>query len=598
MYLSKLKLWNFRKFGSGDELIIDKELRDPDLEINFTKGLNVLIGENDSGKTAIIDAIKLMLKTHSFEWIKLEIEDFYEEKDKLRIECRFDDLSSEEAKNFTEWLGIEGERDEATTYLKVILEAQKKNDRIFPSDIKAGADDEGYLLTAEAKEYLKTTYLKPLRDAKSEFVPKKNSRLSQILQGHEVFKEKKDDHDLVTKVFKDFCDRVEDYFKKDEDGEKIKTELDYFLKQFFGEERKSKFEISEQKLKNILETLRLTLEDGKLGLGSHNLLFIASELLNLKRKDWDGIRLGLIEELEAHLHPQGQMKVVEFLQNEKAVQFILTTHSPNLASKVELENLIICADDSNEKHNIFPMGIDYTKLKEADYKFLEKFLDVTKSNLFFAKGVILVEGWAEEILLPTLARKIGINLTEKGVSIVNVGSTAFLRYAKIFQRNQEPLMNNLVSIITDIDIKPEDEGDDLQTKITEKENKYSSQRVKGFVSPYWTLEYCLGLSPKIAPLLFEAVKKAITEMRKDDNTTYARAEETRQYSDLLGDQKEVAKEIYKNIIIAKKVSKTIIAQYLVQIIENNNTLTKEAFENESSPIKYLIDAIKYATNED
>ncbi|MEP5944701.1 MAG: AAA family ATPase, partial [Balneola sp.] len=60
MYLSNIKLWNFRKFGSQDF-----NLDSPNLDLDFQPGLNVLIGENDSGKTAIVDAIKLVLKTHS-----------------------------------------------------------------------------------------------------------------------------------------------------------------------------------------------------------------------------------------------------------------------------------------------------------------------------------------------------------------------------------------------------------------------------------------------------------------------------------------------------------------------------------------------------
>jgi len=58
MYLKTLKLWNFRKFGSGNS---DIDLTKPDIEVPFARGLNVLIGENDSGKTAIIDAVKLVL---------------------------------------------------------------------------------------------------------------------------------------------------------------------------------------------------------------------------------------------------------------------------------------------------------------------------------------------------------------------------------------------------------------------------------------------------------------------------------------------------------------------------------------------------------
>jgi putative ATP-dependent endonuclease of OLD family len=581
MYLSKLKLWNFRKFGSSDEIFVEKKLRKPDLNIVFTKGLNVLIGENDSGKTAIIDAIKIILKTHSYEWIRLDLEDFHNDADKLRIECRFDNLSLEEAKNFTEWLGIEGKGQNAKTYLKVTLEAHKKDDRIFPFDIKAGVDDEGYPLTAEAKEYLKTTYLRPLRDAKKELVPKKNSRLSQILQGHEVFKGKNDSHELVENVFKNFCEGVESYFKTGNGGEKVKTDLDNFLKQFFGKNQESSFKITEQKLKNILETLKLTLEDGKLGLGSHNLLFIASELLNLDRKDWDGVRLGLIEELEAHLHPQAQMRVINSLQSQDNIQFILTTHSPNLASKVKLENLILCADDTENRGNVFPMGNSYTELDSTDYKFLERFLDVTKSNLFFAKGVILVEGWAEEILLPVFAKKIGINLTEKGISIVNVGSTAFLRYLKIFKRKNKPFINIPVSVITDNDICPEMEVKNKNKQENKNKNlkQNEEQSVRVFMGENWTLEWVLFQSSSISEK-FKAVVR-------DIHLKTAEFQNNEKFAEKL-----------KIKLKDKSLKKTEIAYQLAQILEDDfkKNSPEITIDEADEDLKYLIDAIKYATN--
>ncbi len=581
MYLSKLQLWNFRKFGSSDDLIVENELRKPDLSVNFSKGINVLIGENDSGKTAIIDAIKLILKTHSSEWISLSHDDFFETSTRLRIECRFDDLSSDEAKNFTEWLGAENEGEEASVYLKVILGVQRKNDRIISFDIKAGADNEGYALTAEAREYLKTIYLKPLRDAKGELIPKKNSRLSQILQGHKVFKGKNDDHELVADVYREFCEKVEHYFKKGEGGEEIKTTLDGFLEQFFGEEKESKFTITEQKLKNILETLRLTLEDGKLGLGSHNLLFIASELLNLKRTGWNGIRLGLIEELEAHLHPQAQLRVIDSLQNKDDVQFILTTHSPNLTSKVKLKNLIMCSDDANNTSTVFPMGAGNTKLEEVDYKFLEKFLDVTKANLFFAKGVILVEGWSEEILIPALARKIKVNLTEKGVSIVNVRGTAFHRYAKIFQRNSAPLMKIPVSIVTDLDVLPIH----VQTKSAKKISSeietrksavnYANEPVKIYFSQEWTLEYCLLKSSSLGSSFRKAFKKVHPRINEEDA------------------ENELVKKLRSG-----GLNKTEIAYQLAQVINEDSVRERpEISINEKDEyIKYLIKAIRYASS--
>jgi putative ATP-dependent endonuclease of OLD family len=88
MYLSELKLWNFRKFGRSEEMDLEK----PDLAIGFNKGINLLVGENDSGKSSIVDAIKLILRTHSVEWIRVEDDDFFQNSKRLRVECVFRDL--------------------------------------------------------------------------------------------------------------------------------------------------------------------------------------------------------------------------------------------------------------------------------------------------------------------------------------------------------------------------------------------------------------------------------------------------------------------------------------------------------------------------
>ena len=101
------------------------------------------------------------------------------------------------------------------------------------------------------------------------------------------------------------------------------------------------------------------------------------------------------------------------------------------------------------------MGSEYTRLNSGDYDFLQRFLDATKSNLFFAKGVIFVEGDAENILIPTIAKLIGYPLHKYGISIVNVGNTAFLRYSKIFIRKKSTdTIGVPVAIVTDLDVRP------------------------------------------------------------------------------------------------------------------------------------------------
>ena len=112
----------------------------------------------------------------------------------------------------------------------------------------------------------------------------------------------------------------------------------------------------------------------------------------------------------------------------------MTTHSPLLASVVELNNLLLI-----QNRKAFSMREGETMLDSSDYKFLERYLDATKANLFFAKGVIIVEGPGEALLLPTLAQLLNRNLTDYGISIVDVKSTGLRRYARIFQRKERDI---------------------------------------------------------------------------------------------------------------------------------------------------------------
>lgn len=139
------------------------------------------------------------------------------------------------------------------------------------------------------------------------------------------------------------------------------------------------------------------------------------------------------------------------------------------------------------------------------YAFLFKFSE-TYACISVAKGVIMVEGDAENILIPVIADIIGYSLEKYGISIVNVGSTAFLRYSGIMIRKDGNSIGIPVSVITDCDIRPYDvdpvtNGKKLNEKTTESANaekakneKYTNGSVRGFTSPRWTLEYCIAMS--------------------------------------------------------------------------------------------------------
>jgi len=619
MYLSELKIWNFRKYGSGGSDA-------PGLHLKLNKGLNLLVGENDSGKTAIIDAIKYLLQTQSYDYQRFDEEDFFlqpgiEPTDanrakSLKIECIFRgfDAENNEAANFIEWLGIEKNCDDNDQYfLKVILNAERK-DRKITYDIKAGPDDEGTQLDGVARDFLRVTYLKPLRDADSELIPGRRSRLAQILKNHEAFSSVSEADHTIYKIAEKANLQIEGYFKgkdennsdiSDQSGKNLLSDINKYLKEFFTEKeinKIAKFTISGQSLSGILEKLILNLTEENSGLGSYNRLYIATELLLLKRTSYYGLKLSLIEEIEAHLHPQAQLRLIEYLQNEIAdksgVQLIMTTHSPNLASQVKLDNLIICKGDKT-----FPMGSDFTELEKGDYLFLERFLDVTKANLFFAQGVILVEGNAENILIPVMADILGKSPTKHGVSVVNVQSTAFLRYSKIFKRKLDKKIGVKVAVVTDNDIKP-DSGltqEQIKEKRTEKESKYNGQDIRTFISPDWTLEYDIALSGLkkefyTAVLWAEKIQNSdtygltpekITEVTRKvetDFTTWTSENKTGQ---------EIAEAIYKDYVLNKNISKTIVAQCFAALLKVCEGI-KERIEGDEK-LKYLVDAIKYVT---
>ncbi len=603
MYISELKLWNFRKYGKS----FSDLNREADLIVPLNKGLNVLIGENDSGKSTILDAIKLVLKTHAYEWIKVEDSDFYIETEKLKIEIHFSGISNDEAKNFIEWSGWaeeEIERDgkllkELRPKLILIYQAEIKDNRIIPSDIKAGMDGVGHLLNAEAREYLKCTYLKALRDADSELTAKKNSRLSEILQKHQLFhKQKGVEHEFETD-FKEINKKIENRFKGTDSDKKynkqIKTTIDKFLEKFIDDKTVSLFSLGKTEIKNILEKLSLGIVDrSNLGLGTMNRLFMAAELLHLKR-EWNGLKLCMIEELEAHLHPQAQMKIIEALNEEanKGIQFILTTHSPNIASKVHLNSLIICKNDT-----VFPLADKYTKLGKDNYNYLERFLDTTKSNLFFAKGVIIVEGWSEEILIPALAKKMGYDLTAREVSIVNVASTAYLHFAKIFLRNDGKEMKVPVAIVTDLDNRPDEKGtfkvivdEDKRVK-TKNENlvKLKSEleitNITLELAKEWTLEWCLFKSISLSEIFKEAVSlvhSGTEEFKKEDNGVFKSTFQNKLISKL---KKEDNTSGIEKVKIASELANKINEKEDLIIDENDEYL------------KYLVNAIKHACSYD
>ncbi|MFN3554837.1 MAG: AAA family ATPase [Bacteroidales bacterium] len=629
MYIHRLRIWNFRKVGTFDNSLAVNTDK-PGVDIYFKKGLNVLIGENDSGKTAVVDAIRFVLGTRTFENQRIGLDDFHYYDDKqateLRIECTFRGLNLFQAGQLMEWAYLQ---DEKCAYeLRVWLTALRKDNKVV-QNIKAGVDDEGSFMEGNARDLLRVTYLKPLRDASTELSPGYRSRLAQILLSNKVFDKEIDDdgkekpHPLEVLVG-DANEDVKGFFSKKSNeeslgGKEILDVLSRHLSQFLHikDQRTPYFDISGSKLPSILRKLGLLLEDRESGLGTLNKLFMAAELLQLETEN--GLKLALIEELEAHLHPQAQLRVIKSLEElGHETQFILTTHSTTLGSSIPLENLTLCYGDTQTQ--LFSLNKGMTSLEADDYHFLSRFLDATKANLFFARGVIFVEGDAENILLPAIAELIDRPLHRYGVSIVNVQSKAFLRYVKVFRRaDSSGTLPIKVAVITDLDIEQEkdesgniiskkrnDEIPDIAEEREKLVNEFNNEdgHIKVFPSPLWTLEYdlanselakYLNQSTLIAQLLKSRSKNKDFQWISDEEKTKRIEKADKLMSETWKslNQPQIAFKIYSRLK-ENKASKTVNAQWLASLLLENEAETR-ALILDAPVVKYIRDAIYHVT---
>jgi putative ATP-dependent endonuclease of OLD family len=659
MYLSELKIRGFRQFGNDE----------PGFSVRFHQGVTALVGTNDAGKSTIIDAIRYSLQTRDMEFSRLQVEDFHIQADgqqvaEIRICCRLSGLTTSEKGAFAEHLTYEGQ----DVVLYVHWSARRLNEipgsrRWVDIAVRSGADGSGPTLDTAVRQLLATAYLRPLRDAEREMSPGRGSRLSQILNNFPDMKkgvsfnketppaDAEQAAGLSLAGLSDYLRHLVDQHDGLGDAQRA-INTDYLaLLSLAGENLHGRISFAEggseaARLRQILERLEIDLLEGpegksrgKFGLGSNNLLFMACELLLLGTEP-DGFPLLLIEEPEAHLHPQRQLRLMEFLEKaacpvrepaRRPVQVIVTTHSPNVSSKVPLKNLVLL-----HGRKAFSLAPEETNLTDSDYRFLERFLDVTKANLFFARGLIVVEGDGEFLLLPTLARLLGRDLTAHGVSVINVGSTGLSRYSRILQRRDatKGVLAIPTACVADMDVMPDcapailglvagdsdpnwtskrrkwrakrDFGSDAGEQLTKLNARRTNlragdaQNVKTFVSDEWTLEYDLafaGLDEQVCIASILAANDAsLNNAKKTRGVVEADAKASYDaiVASTAGNREALCSQIYA---VITTVSKPVVAQYLAELLIAKQAKGEidESWLTARLPT-YIKDAITFSTS--
>ncbi|AHB48047.1 chromosome segregation protein SMC [Hyphomicrobium nitrativorans NL23] len=618
VYVSEIYINGFRCFGP-----------DNPLALNLRRGLNILVGPNDAGKTAVIDAARSLLWTRGDDILRLDPRDFHVKPDgsrvgELFIRCTFDQLTPDEQARFLEWCSNESGTLRLHVCLRGTLRKLGGGGETALTQYRAGKSGDGHPLDGDLREYLKSTYLRPLRDAERELRSGRRSRLSRILGALPAMAAQADKAPAgQPPTLLDTMRAADANIETNTAVQGVQSTVnDTYLDElsFAGDALTATLGLGAKgSFDQLLERLELYLNSSAgqterltRGLGYNNLLFMAAELLLLQSHP-DQVPFLLIEEPEAHLHPQHQTLFMQMLeartlpvpegQPDQQVQVLLTTHSPQLAASADLDAMVMIVGQ-----RAYPLGTGHTKLAPDDYAFLRRFLDATKANLFFARGVIVVEGDAENILLPALAKKMGRGLGKSGVSIINVGHRGLFRYSRILQRGDGKPMPVPVGLMPDRDIPPDcakalvgadrkTEGEwqkDAKDAVLSKLKAHEGGAVKSFPSEQWTLEFDLARRPALAVVIHQAVQlaKGLAGKTRADILSEAKSEVEALQADQSKTSDDVALVIFEPIH-KKQVSKTEVSEQLAALIEQ---LPDGADEFRKKLPPYIVSAIDYVTS--